>query len=162
MSRGTLQAQGHLIFAVSVAFAATAATPASKPSTPPGVPKSVAAFRRSDGGAFFRSHFSASFLAAAKGSQVVPPSPRGHGTVLVGHGILIKLAAAADAASWTRQRIDANRALHCGVFVANNAIYSRSVRLNPRSWPGEHHPQTSQIDAARTHRCRNCSRKSHK
>ena len=107
--------------------------------------------RWADGGAFFRSHYRASFLADANGSQVVPPSPRGHGTVLVppsprGHGTVLlghgtaKLAAAADVARTMRQRIDANRALHCGVFVANNAIYSRSVRLNPRSWPGEHHP----------------------
>ena len=96
--------------------------------------------RWADGGAFFRSHYRASFLADANGSQVVPPSPRGHGTVLVGHGTVMKLAAAADAARMMRQRIDANRALRCGVFVANNAIYSRSVCLNPRSWPGEHHP----------------------
>ena len=64
--------------------------------------------------------------------------------------------AAADAARTTRQRIDANRALHCGVFVANNAIYSRSVRLNPSL--AEHHEEST----ARTHRCRNCSHKSHK
>ena len=96
--------------------------------------------RWADGGAFFRSHYRASFLADANGSQVVPPSPRGHGTVLVGHGKAMKLAAAADVARTTRQRIDANRALHCGVFVANNAIYSRSVSLKPRGWPGEHHP----------------------
>ena len=103
MSRGTLQAQGHLIFAVSVAFAATAATPASKPSTPPGVPKSVAAFRRSDGGAFFRSHLSASRFAAAKGSQL--PSP--HGTVPAGQGAAMRTkTATADAARGMRQRID--------------------------------------------------------
>ena len=96
--------------------------------------------RWADGGAFFRSHYRASFLADANGSQVVPPSPRGHGTVLVGHGTVMKLAAAADAARMMRQRIDANRALHCGVFVANNAIYSRSVRLNPRKLAGRAPP----------------------
>ena len=99
MSRGTLQAQGHLIFAVSVAFAATAATPASRPSTPPGVPNNVAAFRRSDGGAFFRSHLSASRFAAAKDSHV--PSP--HGTVPAGQGAAMRTeTAAADAARGMR------------------------------------------------------------
>ena len=103
MSRGTLQAHGHLIFAVSVAFAATAATPASKPSTPPGVPKSVAAFRTSDGGAFFRSHFRASRFATANSSQV--PSP--HGTVPAGQGAAMRTeTAAADAARGMRRRID--------------------------------------------------------
>ena len=110
MSRGTPQAHGHLIFAVSVAFAATAATPASRPSTPPGVPKSVAALHTSDGGAFFRSHLSASRFATANGSQV--PSP--HGTVFVGQGAAMRTeTAAADAARGMRERIDARPCTAC-------------------------------------------------
>ena len=93
--------------------------------------------RWADGGAFFRSHYRASLLADANGSQVVPPSPRGHGTVLVGHGKAKKLAAAADVARTTRQRIDANRAL---LFQPT----ARSIRApfaytQREGWPGEHH-----------------------
>ena len=125
MSFGTLQAQGHRAFAVSVAFAATAATPASKPSTPPGVPKSVAAFRRSDGGAFFRSHFRASRFAAANGSQV--PSP--HGTVPAGQGAAMRTeTAAADTASGMRRRIDENCSLYLTLQPTNDAIYARNER----------------------------------
>jgi hypothetical protein len=67
------------------------------------------------------------------------PSP--HGTVFAGQGAAMRTEmAAADAARGMRQRIDANRTLHCGVFVANNAIYSRSVRLNPRKLAGRAPP----------------------
>ena len=66
--------------------------------------------RWADGGAFFRSHFRASFLADANGSQV--PSP--HGTVPAGQGAAMRTeTAAADAARGMRQRIDENRTLHC-------------------------------------------------
>jgi hypothetical protein len=59
--------------------------------------------RTSDGGAFFRSHLSASRFATAKGSQV--PSP--HGTVFAGQGAAMRTeTAAAVAARGMRQRID--------------------------------------------------------